>query len=90
MTCCRSSAKIVNIELPTIRIINLLKGGIGKDDSTGGEEDDWESQKNKNSGENDLQMEEPVNVLKDMILLQQYEREKEWNGGNLPQIEKKG
>lgn len=53
----------------------FLKGAAGSEDTAGTEEDDWESPgKNKTFGEDDLQMQEGVNVLKDMILLHSQDK----------------
>lgn len=56
----------------------FLKGGTGSEEAAGGEEDDWESPvKNKTFGEDDLQMDEAVGVLKDMIMLHSLEKKTE-------------
>jgi carboxyl-terminal processing protease len=53
----------------------FLKGGSSDEDSAA-EEDEWEIplKKNKSYGEDDLQMQEAVNILKDMILLHTLEK----------------
>lgn len=53
----------------------FLKGAAESEESGGSDEDDWESPgKNKTFGEDDLEMEEGVNVLKDMIALRSQEK----------------
>lgn len=53
----------------------FIKGKSDTEDTTVSDEEDWDSPgKNKTFGEDDLQMQEAVNVLKDMIII--YSQEK--------------
>jgi carboxyl-terminal processing protease len=53
----------------------FLKGGSEEEEATADEEDEWDipGKKNKTYGEDDLQVQEAVNILKDMILLHSSE-----------------
>ena len=53
----------------------FIKGKVDNDASSGVDDEEWETlAKNKTIGEDDLQMQEAVNVLKDMIILNSQEK----------------